>query len=87
MAGDEEREVDDDDFNVADLAHDVTEALLAADTERAANLVKDLRAPDLADIIEVLSPEHRIELIQALGPAFDYEVLTEIDEIGPRPAL
>ena len=80
MAGDEEREVDDDVFNVADRAHDVTEALLAADTERAANLVKDLRAPDLADIIEVLSPEHRIELIQALGPAFDYEVLTEIDE-------
>jgi magnesium transporter len=79
MAGDEDFE-DDDGPNASDLAHEVTEALLAADTERATALVKDLRAPDLADIIEILSPEHRIELIQALGPAFDYEVLTEIDE-------
>jgi magnesium transporter len=79
MAGDDDYE-DDDGPNAAALAHDVTEALLAGDTERAATLVKDLRAPDLADIIEILSPEHRIELIQALGSAFDYEVLTEIDE-------
>jgi magnesium transporter len=79
MAGDEDFE-DDDGPNASAVAHEVAEALLAGNTERATSLVKDLRAPDLADIIEILSPEHRIELIQALGPAFDYEVLTEIDE-------
>ena len=38
-----------------------------------------MRAPDLADLIELLVPEQRVALIQALGPAFDFEVLSELD--------
>jgi magnesium transporter len=64
----------------AQLVGDVSAALSAGEKTRAAGLVKDLRAPDLADVIELLSPEQRVELIQALGPAFDFEVLSELDE-------
>jgi magnesium transporter len=69
-----------DAVSVGDLVRDVALALHDGDNERAARLVEDLRARDLADVIELLSPEHRIGLIQALGSAFDYEVLSEIDE-------
>lgn len=44
------------------------------------DLVKGLMAPDLADVIELLEPDQRVQLIQALGPAFDFEVLSELDE-------
>jgi magnesium transporter len=69
-----------DAISVGDLVRDVALALHDGDTARAAQLVVDLHPRDLADVIELLSPEHRIGLIQALGPAFDYDVLSEIDE-------
>ena len=69
-----------EDISVADLVRDVALALHDGDSARAAGLVSDLHPRDLADVIELLSPEHRVALIQALGPAFDYEVLSEIDE-------
>jgi magnesium transporter len=69
-----------DAISVADLVRDVALALHDGDSARAAQLVVDLHPRDLADVIEILSPEHRIALIQALGPAFDYDVLSEIDE-------
>lgn len=67
-------------ISVADLVRDVALALHEGDSQRAAGLVIDLHPRDLADVVELLSPEHRVALIQALGPAFDYEVLSEIDE-------
>ena len=69
-----------DAISVADLVRDVAIALHDGDTAKAANLVLNLHPRDLADVIELLSPEHRVALIQALGPAFNYEVLSEIDE-------
>jgi magnesium transporter len=69
-----------DAISVADLVRDVALALHDGDTHKAANLVINLHPRDLADVIELLSPEHRVALIQALGPAFNYEVLSEIDE-------
>ncbi|HML44139.1 MAG: magnesium transporter [Hyphomicrobium zavarzinii] len=81
MSGlDEQAAPEVDAISVADLVRDVALALHDGDTQRAAQLVVGLRPRDLADVIELLSPEHRIALIQALGPAFDYEVLSEIDE-------
>ncbi len=77
---DEMASPENDAISVADLVRDVALALHDGDGPRAAGLVEDLHARDLADVIELLSPEHRIALIQALGPAFDYEVLSEIDE-------
>jgi magnesium transporter len=64
----------------ADLIRSISEALGHDERAVAASLVRDLKAPDLADVIELLGPEERIQLIQAIGPAFDYEVLSELDE-------
>ena len=63
-----------------ETVHAVSEALASADNDLAASLVRDLKAPDLADLITLLEPEERVALIQALGSAFDYEVLSELDE-------
>ena len=38
-----------------------------------------IKAPDLADMIELLAPAERIALITALGATFDPEVLSELD--------
>ncbi len=63
-----------------DFVRAVSVALGQADVSGAARLVQDLKAPDLADVIELLEPDERVALIQALGTAFDYEVLSELDE-------
>jgi magnesium transporter len=63
-----------------DLVRDVTEALEAGEVVKVRDLVGDMDGPDLADLIELLDPDHRVGLIQALGADFDYEVLTEVDE-------
>jgi magnesium transporter len=76
----EEAKPEADAISVADLVRDVALALHDGDGARAAALVQNLHTRDLADVIELLSPEHRVGLIQALGPAFDFEVLSEIDE-------
>ncbi len=62
------------------LARDVKDALAHGSLDVAANLVRELKAPDLADVIEQLDPDDRVALIQALGTSFDYEVLSELDE-------
>jgi len=67
-------------ISVADLVRDVALALHDGDGKRAAEAVKGLHTRDLADVIELLSPEHRVALIQSLGTAFDFEVLSELDE-------
>jgi magnesium transporter len=58
----------------------VDEALEAAGTAKVRALLSDVHGPDLADLIELLGPHERVALIQALGPDFDFEVLTEVDE-------
>lgn len=72
--------IDDAGLMASDLASAVTEALARDDTAAAADLVRTLKAPDLADVIEQLSPDNRVALIQALGTSFDFEVLSELDE-------
>ena len=63
-----------------ELVGAVAAALEVNNPAAARTLVADLRSPDLADLIELLAPEQRVALIQALGLAFDYEVLSELDE-------
>jgi magnesium transporter len=58
----------------------LVEALEASRVEEVRSLVADLRAPDLADLIELIEPDQRVALIAMLGPAFDPEVLSELDE-------
>ncbi len=64
----------------AELVRAVAEALEGNDTAKVRSLVADVENPDLADLIEMLEPEERVGLIQALGSDFDFEVLTEVDE-------
>ena len=64
----------------AELVRAVSDAVATADKGRILELVHDLRAPDFADVIELLTAEERVGLIQLLGSAFDYEVLSELDE-------
>jgi magnesium transporter len=63
-----------------DLIRSVADALHNHEDAAAADLVKDLKAPDLADVIELLEPDDRITLIESIGPSFDFEVLSELDE-------
>src|SRR5262245_747547 len=65
---------------LAELVPAVTEALDAGDSAGVRAPVADVHDPDLADLIELLEPDDRVRLIQALGPDFDFEVLTEVDE-------
>jgi len=58
----------------------VAEALEAGDEAKVRALVADVHGPDLADLIELMGPDERVGLIQALGSDFDFEVLTEVDE-------
>jgi magnesium transporter len=64
---------------VQDLVPQVASALEAHDVARIKELAAGLRAPDLAELVELLRPEQRVELIQALGTGFDFEVLSELD--------
>ena len=63
-----------------DLVRAISDALARSEPKIAADVVRDLKAPDVADVIELLEPDERVALIQALGSAFDYEVLSELDE-------
>lgn len=62
-----------------DLVAAVRGELDQRELAKACALVRDLRAPDLADLIEQLEPDQRVDLIEALGADFDYEVLSELD--------
>ncbi len=62
------------------LVRSISAALQNGEMQLARDLVRELKAPDLADVIEFLEPEERIALIQALGSSFDYEVLSELEE-------
>lgn len=64
----------------AELVRAVSDALEAGDKAKVRELVADVHGPDLADLIELLDREDRVALIQELGPDFDFEVLTEVDE-------
>ena len=65
---------------VAELAEAIGEALAAGDRERIGSLIAGLQAPDLADLIELLEPGQRLELVESLGSAFDPEALSELAE-------
>lgn len=74
-----EAKVDDEGALVARV-RDVSAALESGARERVLELVSDLRTPDLADLIELLDAGERVALIETLGPKFDFEVFSELDE-------
>ena len=64
---------------IQERARSVADALEHDDLTRARSLVQDLPAPDLADVIDLLEAGQRVQLIEALGTDFDFEVLSELD--------
>ena len=48
----------------AELARPIGEALAGGNESRARELAQHLSAPDLADVIELLDPEARAQLIR-----------------------
>jgi len=64
----------------ADFLHAVEAALAEPEPRAVRKLTRDLHAADLADLIEYLSREERVELIARLGRTFDVEALAELDE-------
>ena len=69
-----------DDGIGTELVNAVSDALEVLDDERVRALVADLRAPDIADLIEWLPAARRASFVQALGAAFEFDVLSELDE-------
>lgn len=57
----------------------LTLALEEGRTDAVRTLTQGVRAPDLADIIELLEPGERVRLIEMLGADFDPEVMSELD--------
>jgi len=64
----------------AALVEAVTDAIEVGDFARLASLVADLHSADVADLIEALSPDDRVEFVRRLGRVFDFAVLAEVDE-------
>ncbi len=69
-----------------ELVANISDALEAGDETRVRELVRQLRAPDIADVIRLLDHGLRARFVQALGASLDYEVLSELDE-GIRDQL
>jgi magnesium transporter len=63
-----------------DLVGAVSVALEEEHRFEARLLVESLRAPELADVLQLLRPELRHRLIEYLRPDFDPEILPELEE-------
>jgi len=64
----------------AGTERDIVQALADADAGRVRTLVQALHHADAADLLEHLSTEDRVLVIDILGPDFDPEILSELDE-------
>ncbi|GLQ57482.1 magnesium transporter [Devosia nitrariae] len=54
--------------------------LAAGETGDVADMMTPLHAADTGDVLEALDNPERLALVLALGDAFDYSALTEVDE-------
>ena len=77
---------DEDGALTPEFVRAVSGALSGDDQKVARKLTKDLHAADLADLIEQLRREERVDLIDKLGRTFDVESLPELEE-GVRDEL
>ena len=62
------------------LARAIIDALEQEAHDRLLSLVEPLHAADIAQLLVTLDPQQRRELVTALGPKLDPEVLSEVDE-------
>jgi len=62
-----------------DLLAAMRDQLQGGSREAVRAIADSLKAPDLADLMELLEPAERVHLINLLGDAFDPEVFSELD--------
>ncbi|MEO1264517.1 MAG: magnesium transporter [Pseudomonadota bacterium] len=74
------RAVDKPEIISGDLVRAVQEALERDDKVAAKALAEELRAPDLADLLEALNQDERAPFIMALGNDFEFDAFSELDE-------
>lgn len=55
-------------------------ALEISDFDEVRELTRDLHETDMAELIDALAADERVQLIQILGDEFDFTALTELDE-------
>ncbi len=92
----EQAETDESRFVVdGELVGEVVEALRYGDTRALGELLTDIHAADMADLLQLLKPIDRRRLVIALGNRFEPEILSYldpvvreeiIDTLGPRRA-
>jgi len=63
----------------AELVAALRAGLEASAPEAVRGLVDGLKAPDLADLIELIEPAERVKLVNMLGAALDPEVVSELE--------
>lgn len=63
----------------SEYVRSVSDALSVGDNESVRFQVRDLRPPDLADLIELLDSSQRAPFVTALGADIDYDVFSELD--------
>ncbi len=63
------------------LVRAVVGAIDAGDVAAIRELLQEVRPADLADILENLRGDERVAVINALGDDFDFDVLSELDEV------
>ncbi|MEM9359293.1 MAG: magnesium transporter [Pseudomonadota bacterium] len=63
----------------SEFVRSVSDALSIGDNESVRFQVRELRPPDLADLIELLEPSQRAPFVTALGADIDYDVFSELD--------
>lgn len=58
----------------------VTTAIAEGDTETLKQNVGELHQSEVGDLLETLSPDQRLALVELMGADFDFSALTEVDE-------
>ncbi|MFN0263886.1 magnesium transporter [Tepidamorphus sp. 3E244] len=63
-----------------DFIEEVVSLIEAGDREALEQRTESLYAADIADLLEQLSPDQRVPFVVLSGDAFDFTVLTEVDD-------
>ena len=64
----------------ADFIDAIQDAISKGDGQALKARVSDLHESEMADVLEALDPEVRLEMVRLLGPEFDFASLTDVDE-------
>ncbi len=79
-----EQAIETGDRRLPDMLGTLRAALAAGSTSELGDFLRDLHEADAAEFINFLPEDERVALIRLLGPAFDFNILTEVDKAVMR---